>query len=102
MTYREAILTTVRWRDGITGVNLCLNVMGMINPVRFSLGNYIRELQQLVCEDEVTELSVTFASGKTGRVYFPKGTVIGELQASRRESQNVADQCHDAQGISAK
>ena len=70
---RTDILTTINTHNGVKGVELVLNVMGMRGIATFNDDEYMRELLQLVSDGEIIELEYSFA-GKNKSIYFPKGT----------------------------
>jgi len=76
MTYRDAILRSVNSRDGITGVTLNLNVMGMINPVVFVLQEYLDALIALQEAGDVLSIRYQLPNNRCVSLYLPKGAVI--------------------------
>lgn len=76
-TIREAILTTVNTRNGVNGVDLVLNCMGLVNPW-FDDKDYVFELAEMVSSGEIVELE--FHNPRSNRklisIYFPKGTKL--------------------------
>lgn len=77
MTLREAILITVNTRNGVNGVDLALNCMGLVNPF-FDDVDYMFQLAELVSTGEV--VSLDFHNPRSDRklisLYFPKGTIL--------------------------
>jgi hypothetical protein len=80
---REAILTTVNSHQGIKGVELVLNVMGMVGPVMFDDREYMLELSRLLDEGEIIEIEYALPTMeyRLKSLYFPKGTRINAPEA---------------------
>lgn len=77
-THREAILITVNTRQGINGVDLVLNCMGILGPFKLSHSLFTLELAKLVEEGEIVELEYTLPhmTYRLKSIYFPKGTTL--------------------------
>lgn len=73
---REAILTTVNSHQGVKGVELVVNVMGIINPLLFNHHEYAKTIQSLVDSGEIIELEYTVpqVDYRIKSLYFPRGT----------------------------
>lgn len=76
-TLREAILTTVNTRNGVNGVDLVLNCMGLFGPW-FEDKDYMFLLAELVSSGEIVELEFILPSMdyRVKSIYFPKGTKL--------------------------
>jgi len=76
ITLKEAILLTVNSQQGIKGVELVLNVMAIINPMKFKEKDYIFELAELVSVGEIVEMEYILPQMdyRIKSIYFPKGT----------------------------
>jgi hypothetical protein len=77
MTLREAILISVNARQGINGVDLVLNCMGLVHPF-FEDKDYTFELAELVSSGEIVELEYILPTMtyRLKSLYFPKGTKL--------------------------
>ena len=92
-TLREAILTTVNTRNGVNGVDLVLNCMGLVSPW-FEDKDYMFQLAELVSSGEIVELEFILPSMdyRMKSIYFPKGTklyVNSHDQAGSENSSNA-------------
>lgn len=78
MTLREAILVSVNSHQGMKGVDLVLNVMGLVNCMKFTDVEYQQELESLLKNGEVVELEYILPqlNYRIKSMYFPKGTVF--------------------------
>lgn len=77
-TMRESILAVVNTRQGVRSVELAMNVMSEINPVKFNTEEFHLELENLVKNGEIFELNYTLPGMeyRTKSIYFPRGTKI--------------------------
>lgn len=78
MTLREAILISVNSHQGVKGVDLVLNVMGIIGPFKVNHEELVSELAQLVLNKEIVELEYILPQMdyRIKSIYFPKGTTF--------------------------
>ena len=98
MTYKEAILTSVNTRQGITAVELVLNCMSFIGPSQFEEVEYTFQLAELVSNKEIVELEYILPQMdyRIKSIYFPKGTKIyvsnnDKTNDDEKEKNNTAD-----------
>jgi len=97
ITHKEAILTSINTRQGINGVDLILNCMGMLGPFKLNHNEYYAILANLVAEGEVVELEYTLPNMtyRLKSIYFPKGTKLyvndKETTVKPNDSNNAQD-----------
>lgn len=77
MTMKQSILTIIESHAGIKDRDLVLNVMGLINPVKFDSDMFNAELEYLVDSREVVRIkySVPFIE-EIKCIHLPKGSVV--------------------------
>jgi hypothetical protein len=78
MTIRDAILNVIESNQGLKGVELALKVMSLVTPNHFNHDNFQTELQKLVNERRIVELTYELSNMdyRTKSMYFPKGTKL--------------------------
>lgn len=84
-TLRQTIVEIVQRKPGINGVNLVLDTMTAVNPVRFAEGTYQDTLQSLLDTGEIVEIEYVIPdmSYRVKSLYFPKGTTFPNLDHLR-------------------
>lgn len=90
--YRQAIIHIVNSNQGLKGVDLSLKVMEIINPVRFDVDDYWRQLNILIQEGEIVQVGylLPLLNYRIKSIYFPKGTVIEEkTKTNHRDDDNL-------------
>jgi hypothetical protein len=83
---REVILTVISNRPGIKNVDLVLNCMNLLNPLKFEATDYNFELNKLISEHEIVELEyiLPHMDYRVKSIYFPKGTVVSMIKIKNR------------------
>jgi hypothetical protein len=104
---RTAILDTVNNRHGVNGVDLVLNVMGIIGPSQLDNTEYVYTLTNLVETGEIVELEfiLPVMDYRVKSIYFPKGTKLlvnyDDYRANRPdETKQESTNSTNAEGIS--
>jgi len=88
---REAILTAVNTRNGINGVDLVLDCMGLVSPW-FDNKDYIFQLAELVSSGEIVELEFILPQMdyRLKSIYFPKGTKLYVNDNDKTEQRDTS------------
>jgi len=73
---KSIILSTIQSNQAISGVQLVMKVMQVINPNKFSKEQYLKDLEELIYEYKIRRLILTPPSGPRSHVYILAGTQI--------------------------
>ncbi len=100
-TLREAILTTVNTRNGVNGVDLVLNCMGLVSPW-FDDKDYMFHLAELVSSGEIVELEFILPTMdyRLKSIYFPKGTKLYVNSHDQAKDSAATEHSNNAQSPS--
>lgn len=89
ISLRDAILATVNSHQGVKGVELVLNTMGLASKL-FDDREYMLELSRLLDEGEIIEVeySLPQMDYRIKSLYFPKGT---QFNVPKNEANDRSD-----------
>ena len=89
---KEIILDILRLQNGIKAVDLALDTMSRVNPVRFCTEEYHKTIDELVSSGEIIEIEYINPEMpyRVKSIYFSKGTFLlrglNDTRALARES----------------